>query len=480
MIVTTLFCLLGSGLCLAPGDKVGSGMAKEASSNISMNQEAYNAGIKAYIYFYPLVTMDIIRKKHTNVEAREGSWGGPENEFHSLRALPTASDTQVVRPNFDTLFSLAWLNLTDGPVIVSVNDTKGRWYLLETLDMWTDVFADPGKRTTGTNASNFAVVPLSWNGKLPKEVTDKFVSPTTYAWILGRTYIAGESDNDAVHKVQDGYKITPLSQWGKKKMLQKPKVNIDKTIDMETPTIAQVNSMTAADYFKYAAEIMKKNPPHISDQPLLSQMKRTLDIEPGKSFDFEKLDPATKMALKKVPVDAQRLMAAVPLPMLAHMANGWGTLTENVGAWGDDYLRRAIGAQRAIGLNLPEDTVYAMLLADADGKPINGNNRYVLHFNQSKLPVPVNAFWSITLYDRNGFLIPNKLNRFAVSDHSNLTYNADGSLDIYIQNDSPGLDKESNWLPSGTGPIGITMRLYDPKMEVLRNMWLPPPLKKVE
>ena len=470
VIVAGLLCLLNASFCIAQGETAGSIMPTK--DNLSMNQEAYEIGLNAYQYFYPLVTMDVTRRALTNGN-NESMHIAPLNEFYHARSFPPAEFKTVVRPNFDTLFSSAWLDLTKGPVILSVPDTGGRYYLLPMLDMWTDVFASPGKRTTGTNAGNFAIVPQCWNGTLPPGTT-RIDSPTPYVWIVGRTQTNGTNDYTAVHKVQDGYKITPLSQWGKEP--QPVNVTVDPTVDMKTPPLVQVNSMPAATYFAYAAELMKVSPPHITDEPIVAQMK-LIGIEPGKSFDFEKLDPATQRALEKAAADGLEMMNASSRTM-AKIVDGWQMNTNTMGVYGNYYLKRAIIAMIGLAANLPEDAIYPVPVADADGKRLEGDNNYLLHFNKSQLPL-VEAFWSITMYDGVGFQVANSLNRFDLKSSDNLTYNADGSLDIYMQNDSPGPDKESNWLPAPVGPMSITMRLYAPKIEVLNGSWSPPPIRRV-
>jgi hypothetical protein len=342
------------------------------------------------------------------------------------------------------------------------------------LDMWSDTFASPGKRTTGTGEGNFAIVPQCWNDTLPSGVT-RIDSPTPYVWIIGRTQTNGTSDYAAVHKIQDGYKITPLSQWGKEP--EPVNATIDPSVDMNTPTLRQVNSMPASTFFTYAAEIMKANSPHITDQPIIARMNR-IGIEPGKSFDFNNLDPAVQGALQKAAVDGLEMMND-KAPTIAKAVNGWQMNIDTTGVYGNFYLKRAIIALILLGVNLPEDAIYPVLMADADGNRPDGNNTYLLHFNESELP-PADAFWSVTMYDAEGFQAANSLNRFAIGDRDNLTYNKDGSLDIYIQHDSPSLDKESNWLPAPKGPLGITMRVYEPRREALDGTWSPPAVKRVE
>jgi hypothetical protein len=434
--------------------------------------EAHAIGVAAYLYFYPLITMDVTRQQLTNVEAGKSEIGGPANMFVNVGAFPTADMRAVVRPNFDTLYSSGWLDLTKEPVVVSAPNTNGRYYLLPMLDMWTDVFASPGSRTTGTQAGNFLVVPPGWNGSAPAEFT-RINAPTPYVWVIGRTKTDGPSDYDAVHKIQAGYKITPLSEWGKSAKPTDAKV--DPAIDMKTPPKIQVDTMPAAKYFARAAELLKLHPSHITDQPIIAEMKR-IGIEPGKSFDMTTLDPTIQKALESAPEDAQKLMAW-KTSTLARVANGWSMNTDTMGVYGDYYLKRAIVAQVGLGANLPEDAIYPLNLADDSGKPLDGSHTYTIHFDKDATP-PVNAFWSITLYDPDGFQVANSLNRFAVSSWMPFQLNADGSLDLYFQNESPGSGKEANWLPAPKGPFNLTMRLYSPKSVALNGKWNPPAVKR--
>lgn len=443
-----------------------------AASSIS-EEEAHAIGVNAYLYFYPLVTMELTRAQLTNQEPGPGSLGGPMNRFANIPAFPTADMRAVVRPNFDTLYSSGWLDLTKEPMVVSVPDTGGRYYLLPMLDMWTDVFASPGWRTTGTEAANFLVTPPGWSGTVPADFT-QIKATTPYVWIIGRTKTDGPADYDAVHKIQAGYRITPLSQWGKEPVA--PEVKIDPSIDMKTPPKIQVDTMPAGRFFAYAAELLKLHPPHATDEPIIARLKR-IGFEPGKSFDLDKADPAVKNALVTAPEDAQKLMAW-KVPTLARVANYWSMNTDTMGVYGNYYLKRAIIAQQGLGANLPEDAIYPLNLGDSDGKPLDGANAYTIHFGKEQIP-PAHAFWSITLYDNEGYQVANPLNRFAVSSWMPFKYNSDGSLDLYFQNETPGSDKEANWLPAPKGPFNLTMRLYAPKSDALTGKWNPPPVAKI-
>jgi len=206
-------------------------------------------------------------------------------------------------------------------------------------------------------------------------------------------------------------------------------------------------------------------------------MKR-IGFEVGKSFDLDKADPAVKKGLASTPEDAQKLMAW-KVPTLARIANYWSMNTDTMGVYGNYYLKRAIVTQLGLGANLPGDAIYPLNLADDTGKPLDGASNYNLHFDKDQIP-PAQAFWSITLYDNDGFQVANSLNRFAVSSWMPFHYNPDGSLDLYFQNERPGADKEANWLPAPKGPYNLTMRLYAPKSEALTGRWNPPPVIKAQ
>ncbi|MGA7384453.1 MAG: DUF1254 domain-containing protein [Methylocella sp.] len=448
-------------------------MASARAAERISEEEAHAIGVQAYLYLYSLVTMDVTRKQLTNVERPEGIHA-PMNTFANVAAYPTAEMKAVVRPNFDTLYSSAWLDLTKEPMVVSAPNTDGRYYMLPMLDMWTDVFASPGWRTTGTEAQRWAIVPPGWTGKLPHDV-GRIDAPTPYVWIIGRTKTDGPTDYDAVHKIQAGYKITPLSRWGKP--AEPVPGKIDPAVDMKTPPKIQVDTMPAGKFFAYAAEVLKLQPPHLTDQPIVALMRR-IGIQPGKSFDLNKAEPALKQTLETVPEEARRLMAW-KLKTLAPVVNFWSMNTSTMGVYGDYYLKRAIVTQMGLGANVPEDAIYPINLGDELGKPLDGSNKYNLHFERGATP-PASAFWSVTLYDQEGYQVANPLNRFALSSWMPLNFNSDGSLDLYFQNESPDADKEANWLPAPKGSFNLTMRLYAPKSEALTGRWNPPPVVRVE
>jgi len=419
----------------------------------------------AYTYLYPLVTMEVTRRQALNVEAGAKPRFGPPNEFHHIRAFPPADFRAVVRPNFDTLYSSAWLDLGSGPVVVHLPDAADRYCLLPMLDMWTDVFASPGKRTSGTGEQDYVVVGPGYAGELPpgKPVIE---APTPWVWVIGRTQTNGPADYAAVNAVQDGYTITPLTQT---------EDVLDTSADTTTEPLRVVNATSAVEFFGYACETLEVNRPHATDFSILARIAN-LGIVPGESFDSSGLDAGALDEIEAGAAAAREAIAA-NVAHLGARVNGWTLATDAIGVYGNSYLKRATIALGGLGANPPEDAVYPVLLADSDGDPIDGDQNYVIHFDADTLP-PVDAFWSITMYDGEGFQSANELDRFAIGDRDPLAYNPDGSLDIFIRHTNPGPDRQANWLPAPTGPLGITMRLYAPRAEVLNGTWAPPPVAK--
>jgi hypothetical protein len=294
-------------------------------------------------------------------------------------------------------------------------------------------------------------------------------------WILGRTYCTGtREDYKAVHALQDQYKLVPLSAYGKP--YTPPPGTVDPSVDAKTPVREQVERLDAGAYFKLLAALMKDNPPAAGDAPMVAKLAR-LGIVPGKDFDLARLDPAVAKGLERAPKAAvERIMAhfkraAVPV-------NGW-VVTTKTGLYGTDYLQRALVTAIGLGANRPQDAVYPTSEVAADGQPYDGARKYVMHFPKGQAP-PVNGFWSLTMYNAEYFFVDNPLNRYTVSPRDALKYNADGSLDLYLQHEDPGPGKTSNWLPAPKGRFILMMRLYWPKStppSILDGSWKPPAVK---
>jgi len=236
-----------------------------------------------------------------------------------------------------------------------------------------------------------------------------------------------------------------------------------------------MDKMGVAAFFGRLCHLMKNNSPAAADAPLVRRLAK-IGIEPGKEFDFARLSSETQRALERAVVEGRRSLSE---PVAGgKRANGW-SMRYDIGKYGVDYLLRASVARGGLGANLAEDAVYPGALADAEGQPFAGTKRYVLHFEKKQLP-PVNAFWSLTIYDARGFFTENPIGRYAIGDRDRLRFNPDGSLDLYIQHARPGAEQESNWLPVPTEAFSISMRLYWPKPEVLKGAWAPPPIRRVE
>lgn len=433
------------------------------------DDEVTEIAIEAYLYAYPLVIMDVTRQISTNCEVVDGAkMRAPVNQFAHVPTFPDASFTDVVRANVDTLYSALWFDVNREPLIIHVPDSGGRYYLLPILDLWTDVFSSPGKRTTGTAEQTFAIVSPKWQGELPDGVR-MVRAPTGTGWMVGRTQTNGKSDYDSVHEFQASLKAIPLSAWGKD--YTPPKGQVNPMVSSAPPT-EQVAKMDAATFFARFTELTKDSPPHPNDNPVLARMKR-IGLQPGEPFDFANASPQVQKAMKDAVAIAQEKISS-GLSKVGIVVNGWGMMMPPIGTYGTDYLRRAQIAYGGLGANVIEDAIYPTAFTDADGKPFDSSKRYVLHFAKDELP-PVRAFWSLTMYNDKQAFADNPLNRYALGDRDKLKFGEDGSLTLYIQRESPGKDRESNWLPAPkSGGFSMNMRLYWPKPEALDGSWHPP------
>jgi hypothetical protein len=438
-------------------------------------RQAREIGIEAYVYAYPLVTMELTRRIMTNVSVPEGS-KAPMGQFARLRGYPAVDDRSVTAPNADTLYTVAWFDLSTEPWIISQPDMKGRFFLLPMLDGWTNVFADPGKRTTGTGAQQFAITGPGWKGKLPPGVKE-YKSATNIVWLLGRIYCTGTpEDYAAVHALQDQMTAAPLSAYGKPH--QPSAGTVDDSVDMKASTRDQVDAMDAASFFSLFATLLKTNPPAKEDAPMVAKLAK-IGIVPGQDFDMSRLDPAVASGLAEAPKPARaQMMGWMKKGIVAgdfKLKNGW-LLTTRTGVYGTNYRLRGLITAIGLGANRPQDAIYPTSQGPDVLQKYSGAKKYVMHFKKGELP-PVDGFWSLTMYDDAYFFVPNPLNRYNVSQRNQLKPNADGSVDLLIQNESPGADKEQNWLPAPKGEFILMMRLYWPKDKppsILDGSWVPP------
>ena len=297
--------------------------------------------------------------------------------------------------------------------------------------------------------------------------------PTSYGCSAASTAPARRKYYAAVHKLQDECKLVPLSAYGKP--YTPPEGKVDPSIDMKTAVRDQVNRMDAVAYFTLLAQLMKTNPPSPADAPALARYAK-IGLVPGKDFDASKLRADFAKRIPEIAFD--RIMLQFKINKDVKDVNGWGYTTKT-GLYGTDYLMRALVTAIGLGANRPQDAVYPISLKDAEDRAYDGANKYVMRFAKGELP-PVEGFWSVTMYDAQYFFVANPINRYNIAAWMPLKYNADGSLDVYIQRDSPGKDKESNWLPAPPEPFSMSLRLYWPKPQVLDGSWTPPPIRAVD
>ncbi|MCA1440437.1 DUF1254 domain-containing protein [Ensifer sp. IC4062] len=434
--------------------------------------------VDAYIYGYPLVTMEMTRRVITNVEKPEGS-KGPMGHLIKLREYPSPKFRDVTAPNADTLYTTSFIDVGKEPWVLSLPDMKDRYFLFPMLDGWTTVFDVPGARTTGGGAQTYAITGPGWQGELPEGVTE-YKSPTSIVWILGRIYCTGTpEDYKAVHEAQDACKLMPLSAYGKE--WTPPPGKVDPSIDVKTPVRDQVNRMDAVEYFTLLAELLKTNPPTPADAPMVEKLA-SIGLIPGQDFDKSKLD--TRFARRITEIGFGRIMMHFKFSDGdVKDINGWG-FTTKAGTYGTDYLQRALVTAIGLGANRPQDAIYPTSLKMKEGligRAYEGSNKYVLTFPKGQLP-PVRGFWSITMYNDQYFFVDNPINRYSISARQDLKANADGSTTIYIQNESPGPEKEANWLPAPKDKFYLMMRLYwpdDSPPSILDGSWVIPPVTKV-
>ena len=442
--------------------------------------EARQIGLDAYIYGYSLITTEVTRVQMSNVPKIDQALRAPMGQFSNAKRYPPAGYRGVSAPNADTLYSLAWLDLAE-PQVFSHPDMGKRFYLFEMTDLWMTDFKTPGTRTTGEQAASYLITGPGWNGTVPAGLK-QIKSATRYMVILGRTYANGtERDYNTVNALQARYKIVPLSAYGKSYNYQAPPVNPNPGFSMTDKPQVVINTMDTPAYFTMMAKLMgAAAPPAQEDAPMLARMAR-IGLVPGQPFDLTKLDPAVQSALKNLNQDAMKRIEKNK-GSLGAMVNGW-VITKDLGRYGTNYLKRAVVAAYGWPANLQDDAVYPYTEIDSAGQALSGASEYTLTFAKGQTP-PVNAFWSITMYEiEDGWwFVPNPLNKFTVSPRNKLKYNADGSLTLYFQNESPGKAKEANWLPAPKGAFIPMLRMYWPKEtppSILDGSWKPPAVEPV-
>jgi len=437
--------------------------------------EAVSIAMDAYIYGYPLVTFDMVRRQQTNVATPDAEHA-PLRQIIKMRTYPAVDNHCCAAPNADTLYTEVWLDVSKEPWVFSIPDMGDRYYMMPMLDGWSNVFAAPSARTNGGKPQTYVITGPGWSGALPQGVTEA-KSPTGMVWILGRIYSTGTPDDyAAVHALQDKFSVVPLSAYGKP--YAPPPAKVDTDIDMKTAVRKQVNSLDIDAYFNALARLMKTNPPTAQDAPIVARMAK-IGLIPGQDFDPRKLGLLDREAIKTVPKLA--LLEMGLMLKREPTTNGWLYFTKGVGDFGTDYRLRGMANLLGPGWNRPADAVYPLSQRDADGDEYNGaEHSYVMRFEKGQLP-PAEAFWSLTMYDTEFFFVPNAINRYDLGGRNRLSANPDGSVDFYLQAASPGADKEANWLPAPKGKFNLVLRIYAPREtppSILDGSWTPAAVKK--
>ena len=437
--------------------------------------QAVAAAVEAYIYGYPLVLADVTRKQITNV-ARADATHAPMGQFVRMRSYPPVDYRAVGGPNTDTLYTSAWLDVSEEPWVFSVPNMGDRFYVMPLHDGWFNNFTVVGSRATGQKAQTYVITGPNWKGTIPAGLS-RIDSPTGLVWILGRIYSSGTpEDYDCVHALQDQVNAVPLSAYGKS---YAPAAGaIDTTLDMATPPKDLVLAMGLDEFFRYFATLMKTNPPLLPQDASILARIGPIGLVPGEDYDPSLLAAFDRSAIDAVPKLAFQKMLAFQGERTS--VNGWQYSITGVGNFGADYLLRMLYNWMGAGWNVPQDAVYLIGLKDASGGDYDASkHRYVLHFEKGMLP-PVRAFWSLTMYDDRWFFVPNDIHRYSISKRDELIANADGSIDLYIQANSPGAEKEANWLPAPDGRFVLFFRLYWPnetQPSILDGSWKAPPVR---
>ena len=426
-------------------------------------QYAYSLGVQAYLYLFPWSYMPGPRWVLTQSIEHQA------NRFQHVRRLENADKINGGAPNNDALYSRAWLWVGDEPVILTVPEIRDRYYTMELVDFMGDNFDYVGVRTTGAGAGNYAITGPHWHGTLPPGVKALHASSTPWAFVMGRTAVRDAADLPAVMAIQDQYRLTPLSQWGKPEASAPPQAPIWQPLDRKSDPLADWKNINRA-----LAEV----PPDPRDSELMHGFSH---IGIGAGRDIEKLDPSTLRGLARAAADGFRIVnQAFASGYAQTQVNGWNYPPPAIGrpTATRDWLLRAVQMQAGFVANDPAEAMYLNVSLDSKGQPLTGESRYEVRFAPGGLP-KVGAFWSVTLYNPRFNLVANPIDRYSLGDRSPLRYNNDGSLTFYLQQQNPGPDKENNWIPSPAGRFLLILRAYLPGADLLAQTWKPPAIVSV-
>lgn len=434
---------------------------------------AYFVGQECYVFGFPLVLMDATNRILT-ATTKAGDYTAPYNQLLRMPGFVPADFKTVVRVSVSSVWSAGVFDLEKEPLVFSYPESDGRYFVIQLMNMWTDDFASLGTRVSGNVGGHFLIAGPKWTGTAPSDVKEVYRCPTRYGWALVQMAAAGPQDFPVVHKLQAQLKLTPLSAWGKP-YAPPDNVLVDPNVDLTLTPFDAVRLMTGEMFFSRLAQLLADNPAYPADAPMLSKLKR-LGVEAGKPFSRSTIEPAIIRGVNRVPPQIWLKFETGPYTMAN--VNGWINLL-NLGRYGTDYTTRAFIAYFGLGALTSDDCVYPTTLVDGDGQPLDGSKQYVLHFPKGQMLPSRSGVWSASPY-RENFYVPNALNRYGVLSNMPLKYNADGSLDIYIQAGSPGADNEANWLPCPpSDPFNLTIRVYQPEAALLDGSYKIPAVRRL-
>ena len=424
-------------------------------------------GAEAYVFGFPLVIMDVTR-------ANTASALEHDSALLRVRQFPDAQFRDVVRPNVDTLYTTAFIDMAKGPWVFEMAANTLRYEVMPFMDAWTNVFASPGSRSTGTAGGRYLLAGSGWQGQIPDNMT-LLRAPTRMVWLIGRTQTNGVADYATVHRLQDGITLRSLAQFQSARGDYAAATMRQRPIDgPKIPPIVQIQTMDVQSFFTRLADLMVDNPPAAADGPMLAKLSR-LGLAAGQPPQWGLLD-RWAVALGRWLADRTIARELSKRPTV----RGWITPPGNLGNYGTAYNIRAVVAMIGLGANLTADATYPSASVDSQGQMLDGSKRHRLHFKRADLP-PVNAFWSITAYGPDDFFIDNPLKRYALGDRDPLVFNPDGSLDLLIQAHAPADDRRTNWLPVKAGQtFMLNTRLYWPKPAALDGSWGMPAIERLE
>jgi len=430
-------------------------------------KQAYALGVQAYIWGYPMVIMQTRSREGMtkggdapvtpDVFKKTGKLFAPVNQVANAWNMLGPDFSAVQSANSDTQYSVAWFDSSEEPYILHLPDAKGRYYTFQFIDAWTNNFHYASTRTMGSQKQDYALVAPGWHGKVPKGVT-RIDCPTPTGFIVGRWFVASESDVAAVNALQRQVTMTPLSRHGRS--YTPPKVKV-------VPAKKYTSDLV---FFEQLGDTLAINGAPAADAGLLGLFKNIgLTVDGG--FDSSGLSAGEKKALAQAINDGEAMLAAKAASM-GKQVNGWQLSPVLDDYFGNSYLFRAAIGYQAMFVNTPIEAYYPGVFKDADGKTLDGSaGKYMITFPKGQTP-PVGAFWSVTMYDaKKRLMVDNSINRYKIGSADKLKAGADGSTTIYVQADSPGKDKESNWLPAPKEPFYMLMRMYLPDIEVLNGQY---------